>query len=241
MPIHDWTRVDSGTFHHFHQSWTLTLCNALNAGVLPEGYFAMVEQRIAGPIADVLALELAKSAGNFAEEADGGLAVAVAPPRRQLTLRSDLEVYADQASQVTVRHRHGKVVAVVEIVSPGNKHSSGEFRAFVEKSAKLIRQNVHLLVIDLFPPTPRDPSGLAQAIWDEFGNEPVDLPPGKRLTISSVDAPSRMMYVNFVGVGEELPAAPLFIRQERYVSAPLAASYEEAWRSFPTPLKGLVE
>jgi hypothetical protein len=241
MSIHDWTRVDSGTFHDFHQSWTLTLRNALNDGVLPDGYFAMVEQRIAGPIADVLALELAKSAENLAEDSDGGLAVAVAPPRAQLTLRSDPEVYADKANRVTVRHRHGKVVAVVEIVSPGNKHSSGEFRAFVEKSAELIRQGIHLLVIDLFPPTPRDPSGLAKAIWDQFGDESIDLPPGKRLTISSVDAANRMMYVNFVGVGEEPPAVPLFIRQGRYVPAPLAASYQEAWRSFPTPLKRLVE
>jgi hypothetical protein len=35
MPIHDWTRVDAGLFHDFHQSWTVALCNALNSGVLP--------------------------------------------------------------------------------------------------------------------------------------------------------------------------------------------------------------
>jgi hypothetical protein len=55
MPIHDWTRIDSGAFHDFHQRWTLTLSNALNQGILPDGYFAMVEQRVGAPIADVLA------------------------------------------------------------------------------------------------------------------------------------------------------------------------------------------
>jgi hypothetical protein len=44
MPIHDWTRVDAGLFHHFHQEWTVTLCNALNAGKLPPDYFALLAQ-----------------------------------------------------------------------------------------------------------------------------------------------------------------------------------------------------
>ena len=35
MPIHDWTRVDAGLFHHFHHDWTTTLCSALKAGGLP--------------------------------------------------------------------------------------------------------------------------------------------------------------------------------------------------------------
>ncbi len=25
MPIHDWTRVDAGLFHDFHQSWSIAL------------------------------------------------------------------------------------------------------------------------------------------------------------------------------------------------------------------------
>ena len=30
MPVHDWTRVDAGLFHHFHQDWTIELCRSLN-------------------------------------------------------------------------------------------------------------------------------------------------------------------------------------------------------------------
>ncbi len=40
MPIHDWTRVPAGTYHFFHQRWIQDLAAALNAGGLPEGYFA---------------------------------------------------------------------------------------------------------------------------------------------------------------------------------------------------------
>src|SRR4051794_41948612 len=80
MPIHDWTRVDAGLFHAFHQRWISSLCDALNAGVLPPDYFALPEQSIRGPIPDVLTLKLSEGR----DEPDGtgsGLAAAVAPPR----------------------------------------------------------------------------------------------------------------------------------------------------------------
>jgi hypothetical protein len=63
MPIHDWTRVDAGLFHDFHQSWTIALRNAMNAGLLPSDYFALVEQNIRGPIPDVLTLRLSSGSG----------------------------------------------------------------------------------------------------------------------------------------------------------------------------------
>jgi hypothetical protein len=46
--MHDWTRVDAGLFHDFHQSWAITLRNSLNAGALPADYFALVEQTFGG-------------------------------------------------------------------------------------------------------------------------------------------------------------------------------------------------
>ena len=52
MPIHDWSCVESGTFHDFHQGWTIEIRNALNRGILPPGYFAMADQRIGGPEPD---------------------------------------------------------------------------------------------------------------------------------------------------------------------------------------------
>ncbi|MGH7193944.1 MAG: hypothetical protein ACREJM_10485 [Candidatus Saccharimonadales bacterium] len=35
MPIHDWTRVEAGIFHHFHVEWMGALARALNQGLLP--------------------------------------------------------------------------------------------------------------------------------------------------------------------------------------------------------------
>lgn len=68
------------------------------------------------------------------------LAVADAPPRVGLFRVSEAGVYSRKADRVTVRHRHrhGEVVAVIEIVSPGNKGRVSELRAFVAKTADLI-------------------------------------------------------------------------------------------------------
>jgi hypothetical protein len=219
--------------------------------VLPEAYYALVEQRVAGPIADVLTPRKFPPAGRRTysgapDDGGGGSAVATAPPRADLTRRygaddAEAEVYAARANRVTVRHRHGQVVAVVEVVSPGNKASRSEFRTFVEKSADLIRQGVHLLVIDLFPPGPRDPRGVHPAIWDEFTEEDLQLPPGKDRTLASYDAgPDRTAYLNFVAVGDPLPDAPLFLRPGVYVPAPLESSYRATWGQFPAALRGLL-
>jgi len=241
MPIHDWTRVDAGLFHHFHQGWTTTLSNALNAGILPRDYFALVEQRIQGPIPDVLTLELSPATEEPADDYGGALAVVTAPPRTDLTRRIESEIYAARADRITVRHRHGNVVAVVEIVSPGNKSSRSAFRAFVEKSADLIQQGVHLLVIDLFPPGKRDPQGVHKALWDEFLDEDLEIPSNKPLTLAAYDAgPPQVAYVNFIGVNDPLPDMPLFLRPEFYVPAPLESTYQATWNLFPAALKGLL-
>ena len=90
MPIHDWTRVDHGTFHDFHQGWAPLIRSALNNGLLPPEYEAKVEQHTDDGIPDVLALRLiAPSSGNGAGAPPGppgGLStVAVAPPKVSFT------------------------------------------------------------------------------------------------------------------------------------------------------------
>jgi hypothetical protein len=239
MPIHDWTRVDAGLFHHFHQNWIPQLCTALNAGRLPAEYFALVEQNIGGPITDVLALKLSEPE----EPPKGGpsaMAVETASPRTRVIRSNEADLYAAKADRISVRHRHGNVVAVLEIVSPGNKGNQVEFEAFVRKSAALIRQGVHLLVVDLFPPTKRDPEGMAKAIWDQFVEEGLDLPADKPLSAVSFDAgPPRMMYLEPLAVGDALPEIPLFLQPGHYVRAPLETTYQATWDIFPSPLKRL--
>jgi Protein of unknown function (DUF4058) len=238
MPIHDWTLVEAGDFHHFHQVWVVAIGNALNGGLLPPGYMAMVEQVTGRPIPDVVTLQ-AREAREWPE---GGIAVAAAPPTARVIARMERINYAKRANRIAIRHGLGKVVAIIEIVSPGNKESRHAIRSFVQKAADILTQGVNLLVVDLFPPTPRDPQGIHGAIWDELAGEPFELPPGKPLTVASyLGGDMLTAYVEPVGIGEALPSLPIFLSEDRYIPAPLEATYQEAWAVFPAMLKELIE
>ncbi len=213
----------------------------MNEGGLPPNYFALAEQPIRGPIPDVLTLKLTpgQDEGGYGTM---GLAVATAPPRTRHVRQTDADPFLNKANRIAVHHRHGNVIAVIEIVSPGKKGSRAEIRAFAEKAADLIVQGVHLLVIDLLPPGPRDPQGIHKVIWDEFLEEPFELPPDKPLTLADYSAGIiKTAYVEPVGVGDRLPDMPLFLQPEVYVPVPLEATYQASWKAFPNALKGLLE
>jgi hypothetical protein len=241
MPIHDWTRVDAGLFHAFHQSWTVRIQDALNAGVLPKSYYALVEQRTGGPEPDVIAVETGR--GSKAKPERGGTTALAEAPRTRLvaSLDDDRAAYARKANRITVRHQLGRVVAVIEIVSPGNKSSRAAVRDFVQKAVEFLKSGIHLLVIDLFPPTPRDPAGLHKAIADEFEDQPFELPADQPLTLVDYDAgPPLTAYIETAAVGEPLPAMPLFIARGLHVLVPLEATYAATWEATPGPIRELL-
>jgi hypothetical protein len=115
MPIHDCTRLEPGDFHDFHRHWVVESRNALNGGLLPSGYMAMAEQVTGRPIADVVALQT-----RAPKDDTGGIAVATAPPTAQVIARFERIDYAKRADRVVIRPGRGKVVAIIEIVSPWN-------------------------------------------------------------------------------------------------------------------------
>lgn len=249
MPVHDWKRVDAGLFHAFHQGWITYLTDALNDGCLPEGYFAIPEQNTRWAVPDVLALSLNP---NNEPPDFSDLAVTLAPPKTRVVRRVELgsqaeeELYADKADRISIRHKHGLVVAIIEIVSPGNKSSKSRFRAFVDNVVATLLHGVHVMVIDLLPPTKRDPLGIHKAIWDEFCDEEFQMLKDKPLTLASYSAgneetPEKAAYVENIGIGDVLPSKPVFLTPNYHVQAPLETSYLSAWKSFPKQLKGLLE
>jgi hypothetical protein len=222
--------------------WISSLCNALNSGQLPSGYYALAEQTTGGLIPDILALEAASSIDHASIEHQSGpsigLAVTDAPPRTRYISRAAQDLYAAKADRIAIRHSLGHVVAVIEIVSPCNKSSRTALRHFVEKAVGLLDQGIHLLIIDLFPPSNRDPQGLHKAIWDEVQEEPFVLPSDKPLILASYSAGIvKAAYVEPIGVGDTLVSMPLFLQAEVYIPAPLETTYQSTWSSCPVPLR----
>ena len=154
-----------------------------------------------------------------------------------------MDQYADKAKAVVIRHKSNhEVIAVVEVVSPGNKNSRHGLRAFVDKAEELLRAGIHLLIVDLFPPGRRDPQGIHKVIWDRLHEEPFTLPPDKPLTLAAYVAGTELVaYVEPVAVGDPLPDMPVFLTADRYVPCPLEATYRASWDVFPKALKGPLE
>jgi len=246
MGTHDWTRVASGIFHDFHHEWISEIKRALNRR-LPEDYYALAEQHAAGFGPDVLTLQ-GRPDGSGPPRRNGmpapaGGGVALAEPRVTLAGVSDRSFTQRRRTTVVVRHvSDDRVVAMVEIVSPGNKGSVTAVRSFVEKAAELILMRVNLLVVDLHPPGPRDPHGLHAAIWEEFAGQESEAPPARPFVLASYDAGLVVRaYMETAAAGDALPEMPLFLDPPLWVGVPLEATYLAAFAEVPLRWRGVLE
>jgi hypothetical protein len=245
MPIHDWTRVTAGTWHAFHLSWIADIQLALNEGLLPADYYAQAEQ-IAGPLGpDVLTLQEVNGTpkGTVAQSTGGGIAVATAPPQARVIAETEMSDYVLKRRTLVIRHTSGeRIIALLEIVSPGNKSARHAVRSFVDKAVEALYRGYHLLIVDLFPPGPRDPDGIHGLIWQEISDEPFTLPADEPLTLAAYLAgPIKRAYVEPTAVGRELIDRPLFLDPETYVNVPLEATYQAAYRGVPRRWRAVLE
>lgn len=245
MPIHDWTRVTAGTWHDFHLAWIAELRLALNDGLLPDGYYVQAEQ-YTGPFGpDVLTLEEATpDVPGTSDTTTGTVAVAAAPPKMRFTDTAEVEYGTRKRRTLTIRHTSDdRIVALIEILSPGNKAGRKPFHQFLRKAAESLKRGFHLLVVDLFPPTTRDPEGIHPAVWCKVRPQGIatPLPPGEPLTlVSYVACPNLTAYLEPVQVGRPMIDMPLFLTPEHYINVPLEATYTAAFRGVPAKYKRIL-
>lgn len=244
MPVHDWTRVDDGIFHDFHFAWIAELRRALNSGLLPPEYYALAEQFAGSLGPDVLTLQAPAGQGNGLS-GDGGVAQAVAsaPPRTRLTFRAEINQYTLRQRTLVIRHTSNhRIIALIEVLSRGNKASRHALRAFLDKALSALAHGIHLLLIDLHPPGPRDPAGIHGAIWQQLTEEEFTPPPDKPLTLASYNAgPVKTAYVDPIAVGDILTEMELFLDPEQYINVPLEATYQAAYAAVPRFYRNLLE
>jgi hypothetical protein len=146
-----------------------------------------------------------------------------------------MEYYRRKHKQVTVRHVSGdRIVAIIEVVSPGNKAARNPMRAFVRKAGELLLGGIHLMLLDLHPPGQRDPEGVHNEVWQEVATQQYTLPRDRPLTLASYDAgPALRAYVVQCAVGDALTDMPLFLQPGLAVTVPLEATYNAAFAEVP--------
>ena len=240
MPLHDWSRVTAGTYHDFHNSWITHLKEALNEGLLPDPYYALGEQRAGDTGPDVLALREMNGPMDLPHaesNGDGMVAVAIAPPRVHLAQEASLEAafYLAKRRTLVIRHATGdRIVALVEIVSPANKHNRSAVEDFVNKVASALKEGIHVMVIDPFPPGRHDPQGLHGILWEQLGEPHYEPPADLPLALVSYCAKSPITaYVEPTRVGLPLTEMPLFLTKTHYIRTPLEATYLQSWAGVP--------
>ena len=187
MPIHDWTKTYAGASHHVHGTWLFELDRRLNAGLLPEGYYALGEQVAGGAVPDVLTLEERRTAGPGEEVREQGEAQPL--PSATITAVAEDPRYPPRPRVIAIRHTsRDRLVAMIEIVSAGNKSDTAEIGSLVEKTVVALQKGIQVMLIDLHPPGSCDPEGVHNLIWTELGQEPIPLPRERPLQVTQSPA-----------------------------------------------------
>jgi hypothetical protein len=233
MPMHDWTRDSEGVYPSLHNRWMASICNALNAGLLPPHLVAIEQKSAGGLVPDVLTLERADEPADPESELPGSRAVMSRPARSYRVEQTAENPLSRRLTAVVRRVADRRAVAAFEVVSPGNKGSRDALSAFRRKVLEYLERGVHVAFVDPFPPNRRAPSGLHAAIWPELAGVPADEwpAPGSLVAASYRAGPVVQAFAEPFFPGEPIPDMPLYIGPDECVMLPLEASYMTAFLS----------
>jgi hypothetical protein len=222
-PLHPW--------ESFHAAWADAIMGRLNE-LLPPRYFAAIQVHLGSRVeADVAEFEQAQDAGQPGNGAPGGVAVATwAPPAVTTVLPA---VFPDSIEVQVFDTRDGAVlVAVVELVSPGNKDRPETRRAFAAKCAAYLQRGIGLVVADIV--TNRQADLYADLVALLGQSEAAGLLAGAPLHAAAYRPVRRQesnqidVWLRPLAVGQPLPLLPLALRGAGCVPLDLDATYTEA-------------
>lgn len=242
MPLLDHFRPplsERRAWEGFHAAWLSYISEALNR-VLPVGYFAEEEVHAGANVEiDVATFHSADpvEATPAPEWAGGGGTVTtaavpwVAPP----PAAGVAAVFADDFEVRVIAERGGRrVVAAVELVSPGNKDRPDVRRAFATKCASYLYQGIAVVVVDVVTDRHAD---LHAEILDRLGSPAAGrLPAGTRLAavayrpIRRGERDEIDLWPVPLAVGQPLPTLPLWLDAVTYAGVDLEATYTETCR-----------
>src|SRR5262249_31126056 len=132
----------------FHVNWAGAIADALNESLLPEGYFAEEHAQL-GPWVEIDVATFTDSTSS-AHPAGGTATLPIrawAPPAAAMVVPA---AFPD-AFEVLVFESEGgaRLVAAIELVSPGNKDRTTQRQAFAVQYASYLYRGISLIVIDI--------------------------------------------------------------------------------------------
>lgn len=140
----------------FHGRWAAALSDALNAGLLPAGYFAEMQVALAGGRVEVDVPTLGPGTNgapstSAPDAREGGVATLTAsvwaPPAPAFELPA---TFPDEVEVLVFGTEGGPtLVGAIELVSPRNKDRPEARRAFAIKCLAYLQQGIGLVVVDV--------------------------------------------------------------------------------------------
>ena len=237
MPLRDHFHVpwsDEYEWEGFHSAWANTIVRHLNGGLLPPGYRASPHVHL-GPFveADVATFSrhppIERGGPSVGTPANGSPEVSWSPPQAAQTL--EIELPAQDVFEVRIHddQRGRRVVAAIELVSPGNKDRDDTRQAFVAKCAAYLQDQVNLVIVDVVT------SRHANLHHELLTLVAPHLAAADELDLYCVAYRNRKQqkkwHLDFwpfpLSLGAQLPTAPLWLAGDLSVPLDLEKSYEE--------------
>lgn len=222
MPLHDWT--DRDNWDGFHTYWMTEIARQLRA-VLPPGYRAVIGTSPTVSVGgDLRHPDVAVTNGTphpppatgTARAPDAEVAVAMS------VLDEDLTVQVE---------RNGRLVAVVELISPRNKDRPSARDTYATRYLGYLQGGVHLLVVDVHrrPVGWSFPQRLAAELQAELPAPPAPSAVSYRAGGPTPDGGRFLaVWAEPLAVGQPLPEVVLPIADNLDVTVDLEASYARA-------------
>jgi hypothetical protein len=210
----------------FHGAWAAAMARLLNAGVLPDGYYAVPFLDHEGPVEiDVAALREFPPASTTTDEQQAwspetpGMTVAVEWPDADGVR---VEVFADEGDP--------RLAAAIELVSPRNKDRTSSRRAFAAKCANHLRRGAGVVIVDAVTSRRADPHAdlLAELGVDSNPVAPLALAAISYRAVGPANGGQLLAWPAELAVGRPLPTLPLWLGGERAVPLDLEASHTAA-------------
>jgi hypothetical protein len=223
--------VPTRTCESFHAQWAGSLAAALNRDLPRPRYFAATQAHVGAKVeADVAEFEALPEAGGLTNGVAGVAVQTYAPPVTELAM--PLVFPDDFEVQVFDTRGGARLVAVIELVSPGNKDRAEHRRAFAIKSAAYLQRGIGLVVVDVVTERQFNLHNELAALLgqDERYRMPAEvfLYAVAYRPVSLHGTNQASLWMVPLNVGQPLPRLPLALRGNGCVPIDLEATYNEA-------------
>lgn len=211
-----------------HGGWPMKLVEHL-ASRLPAPYVAAPGVHLGSQMEiDIVAFEDANYSPTGSQ--NGGVAL-YAPAKPAIDTEVELLDVDEYEVRVYDADRDWHLVAAIELVSPANKDRPRHRQQFVDKCAKLLSQDVSVMIVDVV--TNRAANlfhELLESLGAAAGGESSSVYAAACRTVTSGRRPRLQSWPEPVAVGQPLPTLPLWLSEDLAIRLDLEPSYEETCR-----------